>query len=215
MRKPLDQILAESQPSTALQPYRTTLGMRLSRQGHIGAGMGVAAAAFFLALASSGGGALAALLLPAILLGFLTLPFFGAAVAMTPPPEPPDGVTAVDRVRADHIRAAMARNGGKPTVEQIAWKLQWSVAAVAAGLRVLLQQREIIEDVDLETGEFMYYLTSAITPENLADDLERRIAQAARSAGLPLDEVTGTPAPELQAHTVQAQQYEPAQMWRR
>jgi hypothetical protein len=89
----------------------------------------------------------------------------------------------------------MARNGGKPTVEQIAWKLQWSVAAVAAGLRVLLQQREIIEDVDLETGEFMYYLTSAITPENLADDLERRIAQAARSAGLPLGDCRDTALP--------------------
>jgi uncharacterized protein YneF (UPF0154 family) len=217
MRQPIDQILEQAQPSTALVAQRSMLGFRMSRRGHIGAGTALATSAFAFAMLSTLGGAAAMFILPALLVGFVSLPFFAAAVALTPAQAPPDGVKPVDRVRADHIRAVMQRNGGKPSVEQIANHLQWSIPAVAAGLRVLVDARELIEDVDLETGEYMYYLTSSITPESVADDLEKRIAQAAAAAGISADELAGPQAPPSVQQVQQAnvQHEAAAQMWRR
>lgn len=196
MRQPLDHILSTAQqPGNALaRPERSVLGFSMRRNGHLGAGALLSVLAFALAMSATSGGS-PALILPGLLLGFLSLPFFGAAVALTTPVAPADGIAPVDRVRADHLRAALQRNGGKPTVEQIAAYLRWTVPAVAAGLRVLVDARELIEDVDLDTGEYIYYLTSALTEQALGDDLERRIAEAARAAGLSFEDLSGAPGP--------------------
>lgn len=72
----------------------------------------------------------------------------------------------------------LQKRGAPMTIEALQGELHWTREAIYSGLQGLLQQERITEDLDLETGHWVYELPSAVTldfqdPQTLS--LEDRI----------------------------------------
>jgi len=127
------------------------------------------------------------------IMGFLAIVasifFFQAAYKLTTPDSATPQLTdasSVDQQRAQRLAAALSTAPGPVAIEEIAQVMRWTPQAVATGLKVLADRGEVVEDLDLETGHWIYVLASrqGVSSTGSVEDisLEERIEQAVRES---------------------------------
>jgi len=183
MHESIEQRLTALVPASRVRGSGRSFGLpvpRWSRPRYLQVGLPAMAASWSLAVATVAFG----------WSGLVGLAAFGGiawATALTlagrDAPAPDDGVTfdEVDGIRAKRLAAALSRAPGPVTVEQICAELRWTEDAVIRGLAKLREDARIAEDVDLDSGHFVYTL-QRVDPADAVDDLERRIAAALAEA---------------------------------
>lgn len=183
MHESIDDKLTALVPARAVRGSGRSLGLpvpRWSRPRYLLVGLPAMAAAWSVAVATVAFG----------WSGLVGLAAFGGiawttalTLAGRDAPAPDDGVSfdEVDGIRAKRLAAALSRAPGPVTVEQIGAELRWTEEAVIRGLARLREDARVTEDVDLESGHFVYTLVR-VEAADAVDDLERRIAEAIADA---------------------------------
>ena len=183
MHESIEQRLTALVPAKTVRASGRSMGLpvpRWSRMRYLQVGLPAMAASWSLAVATVTFG----------WSGLVGVAAFGGiawATALTlagrDAPAPDEGLAfdEVDGIRAKRLAAALSRAPGPVTVEQICAELRWTEEAVVRGLAKLRDDARIAEDVDLDSGHFVYTLHRA-EPAEAVDDLERRIAEALAEA---------------------------------
>jgi hypothetical protein len=112
------------------------------------------------------------------------LAFLGADKARRARREPPGlRFSAVARERGRRIRSVMAATQGQWTHDDLRARLGWTEDAVVEGMLHLRETGQIVEDLDLETGKWVYRLqesdgsTAGSSMTLSLDDRVRRLAE--------------------------------------
>jgi hypothetical protein len=93
--------------------------------------------------------------------GIAILGGFKRASALVPPALPaPQGDPSVARERGRRVRMLLGQTG-QSTFEQLLAKLRWTEAALVQTLVALKDAGQVVEDLDLDTGEWVYRLQSS------------------------------------------------------
>jgi hypothetical protein len=95
-----------------------------------------------------------------IVLGALKRLWTRPVPALAPAPEPVDPRLLAERSR--RVRAILARVGaasGRYTFERLVQESRWTQAAMLSTLLHMKERGELVEDLDLDTGEWVYSLS--------------------------------------------------------
>lgn len=150
---------------------------------------GVGALVGLTVLAATGASGLAMFAMAGLL--FWSVGQVRRASKMTPPPEPDEsdsvfGSATLGRTRAERIAHALATSTRPVTMEELGAYLKWSPDAVAHGLQTLVDEGELIEDIDFDTGQWHYTVEDSAAAEHGAPpskpSLEAQIEEAWRQA---------------------------------
>lgn len=216
MHKPLNEARGEGDPAKENLPVPAghvapkVWGVEFAprpRAVYAAGGIGGTAVLALLAVLAAMDGAFLVTFFPLAILAFLTTSFVRQALAGSENVPKQIG-NDVNSVRATRLAAVLSTAGRPMTVEALAKTLTWTSEAVVSGLRVLENDGRLFEDLDLDSGHWVYRLEGAPSTQKdvQVHSLEERIAQAVQAA-----ETTGVPHRVEQEETAPAHAAQPAE----